>query len=95
MRLGRRPPTPLPADSECGQVAAVLQSYLDGELGAQDAEAVVGHLAHCERCGIEEATTRRVISAIRRQRPDLDGERLERLTGFVDRLTSAGPDGED
>lgn len=91
MRFRRTPLTPLPRDPECGHVAAVLQSYLDGELGASDAEAVAGHLEHCERCGIAEETTRRVIDAIRRQRPDLDPQPLERLAGFVERLTRSEP----
>lgn len=87
MRLRRqRPPLPLPAAPDCRQVGSVLQAYLDGELGAKDAEVVAGHLEHCERCGIEATTVDRVIDAIRRQRPDLDPAPLERLTGFVDQL---------
>jgi anti-sigma factor RsiW len=87
----RRSPRPLPAQPDCGHVGSVLQSYLDGELGPQDAEIVTEHLEHCERCGIEAATVERVIDAIQRQRPDLDPRPLERLTGFVDRLVSGEP----
>jgi anti-sigma factor RsiW len=84
---------PLTADPDCHQVGAVLQAYLDGELGAKDAEVVAEHLEHCERCGVEAITVERVIRAIRRQRPDLGTEPLERLAGFVDRL--ADGDGDD
>jgi predicted anti-sigma-YlaC factor YlaD len=91
MRLRRRLPLPLPPDPDCHVVGAVLQAYLDGELGPQDAELVAAHLEHCERCQIESVTVERVVEAIRQQRPDLDAEPLERLTGFVDRLTRDGP----
>jgi anti-sigma factor RsiW len=87
LRGRRRRPLPLPAEPECEHVAAVLQSYLDGELGPEDTDAVAGHLEHCERCGIEIEVTRKVIDAIQRQRPDLDREALHRMAGFVDELT--------
>jgi hypothetical protein len=87
MRLRRRLPLPLPPDPECHVVGAVLQAYLDGELGPQDAELVAEHLEHCERCEIEAETVVRVVDAIKRQRPDLDPAPIERLTGFVDRLS--------
>jgi hypothetical protein len=91
MRLRRRLPLPLPPDPECHVVGAVLQAYLDGELGPQDAELVAEHLGHCERCQIEAETVVRVVDAIKRQRPDLDPAPIERLTGFVDRLTTEAP----
>jgi hypothetical protein len=94
MRLRRRLPLPLPPDPECHVVGAVLQAYLDGELGPQDAELVAEHLEHCERCEIEADTVVRVVDAIKRQRPDLDPAPIERLTGFVDRLTREGPTGD-
>lgn len=91
MKFRRRLPLPLPPDPDCHVVGAVLQAYLDGELGPQDAELVAAHLEHCERCQIESATVERVVEAIRQQRPDLDPEPIERLAGFVDRLTRDGP----
>jgi predicted anti-sigma-YlaC factor YlaD len=91
MRLRRRLPLPLPPDPDCHVVGAVLQAYLDGELGPEDAELVAEHLHHCERCQIEAATVERVVEAIKEQRPDLDPAPIERLTGFVDRLTRDGP----
>jgi anti-sigma factor RsiW len=91
MRFRRRPPLPLPPDPACHVVGAVLQAYLDGELGPEDAELVAEHLEHCERCEIEASTVVRVVDAIKRQRPDLDPDPIDRLTGFVDRLTRDGP----
>jgi anti-sigma factor RsiW len=87
----RRVPLPLPPDPECHVVGAVLQAYLDGELGPQDAEIVAEHLEHCERCGIEATTVGRVVDAIKRQRPDLDPEPIDRLASFVDGLARSGP----
>jgi anti-sigma factor RsiW len=91
MRLRRRLPLPLPPDPDCHVVGAVLQAYLDGELGPQDAELVAAHLEHCERCQIESTTVEKVVDAIKRQRPDLDPAPIDRLAGFVDRLTREGP----
>ena len=83
MRFSRRAVTLSPPDPDCGQVGAVLQAYVDGELGPQDGERVAEHLEHCDRCGIEAATIDRVIEAIRRQRPDLEVDALHRLGCFV------------
>jgi len=94
MRFSRRAVTPLPPDPDCGQVGAVLQAYADGELGPQDGERVAEHLEHCDRCGIEAATIDRVIEAIRRQRPDLEADALDRLGRFVDRFTDEVPPGD-
>jgi len=93
MKLRRRLPLPLSPDPDCHAVGAVLQAYLDGELGPQDAEIVAAHLVHCKRCEIESVTVKRVLEAIRQQRPDLDPEPIERLAGFVDRLTRDGSTG--
>lgn len=90
MRLRRRAPLPLPVDPDCHQVGAVLQAYVDGELGAQDADAVAAHLEHCRRCGIEVRTVEQVIDAIQRQRPDVDPGALRRLAGYVDELSDDG-----
>ena len=86
MRFRRHAPTPLPPHPACHEVGAVLQAYLDGELGPQDAELVAEHLAHCERCEIEARTVDRVVEVIRRQRPDLESDTLSRLHRFVDEL---------
>jgi anti-sigma factor RsiW len=94
MRFRRGTPTPLPPQPACHEVGAVLQAYLDGELGPQDAELVAEHLEHCERCQIEARTVDRVVAVIRRQRPDLEADALSRLERFVDELPGlddAGP----
>jgi predicted anti-sigma-YlaC factor YlaD len=77
----------LPPDPECHVVGAVLQAYLDGERGPEDAEFVAEDLPFCERCQIQSAIVVRVVDAIKQQRPDLDPAPIERLAGFVDRLT--------
>lgn len=69
------------------QIEPVLQSFLDGELGADDAEFVAAHLGHCGRCGIEASIHREVKGALRRLRPDLDVDAIDRLRDFADDLT--------
>jgi anti-sigma factor RsiW len=92
MRFRRSPATPLPPNPECHEVGAVLQAYLDGELGPEDAELVTEHLEHCERCEIEATTVTQVVEEIRRQRPDLEQDALARLTDFVDELVDSDSD---
>lgn len=89
MRWSRRRVTPLPEAPSCEQVGAVLQAYLDGELGPQDTGRVAEHLEHCQRCQIEAATFERVIAAIRRQQPPVAPEVSDRLTALVDELAPA------
>lgn len=74
---------PVPPDADCREVARVLQSFLDGELGPEDGETVAAHLAVCEHCNIESATIDAVRDTIRAQRPDLDVDDLSRLEAFV------------
>ena len=76
----------LPPEPDCRQVGRVLQAFLDGELGPEDAEKVLAHLELCDVCSIEAATVRQVMDAIRRHRPELDGEQLERLERHVHSL---------
>ena len=86
MRWPTRRPVPLPEHPSCEQVGAVLQAYLDGELGAGDTDLVANHLEHCERCRIEASTVQRVIDTIRAQRLELAPEVRDRLTAMVDEL---------
>jgi anti-sigma factor RsiW len=95
MRLRRRPALPLPPEPDCAQVGAVLQSYVDGELGPEDTEVVAAHLAFCDRCDIEAATVAKVIDAIQRQRPELGSEARARLVGFLDELTTSESPSDD
>jgi anti-sigma factor (TIGR02949 family) len=76
----------LPDEPDCHEVARVLQSFLDGELGPEDAEKVAAHLALCEPCDIESSTVEAVRDAIRVQRPDIDTGDLARLERFVDEI---------
>ncbi|MCC5946830.1 MAG: zf-HC2 domain-containing protein [Nitriliruptoraceae bacterium] len=92
MRWSRRRPAPLPDTPSCEQVGAVLQGYLDGELGPRDAELVAEHLQHCDRCSIEAETVGRVVEAIKRQRPDLAPDVRARLTGMLDELVPPDDD---
>lgn len=92
LRHGLRPLDP---DPDCQHVARVLQAYLDGELGPDDAEKVAAHLAVCEYCGIQRDTIDAVRAAIRRQRPDLDVERITRLERFVRDLADEAPDSHE
>lgn len=89
----RRGTRSVSAEPDCHEVAAVLQSYLDGELAPQDADRVADHLQHCHRCEIEATTVRKVIDAIQRQRSELDAGTYARLTGVLDQLVA--PDQPD
>lgn len=86
MIFRRQAATPLPEQPECGEVARVLQSFIDGELGPDDADKVADHLEFCERCNVESRIVNEVVATIRRQAPALDRDRLERLERFVDEL---------
>ncbi len=91
--LRRRPTLQVPSRPDCHEVAAVLQAYLDGELGEDEAGRVAEHLQHCQRCDIEASTVQQVIAAIRRQRPEFDRGTYARLTGVLDDLV--GHDGPE
>jgi anti-sigma factor RsiW len=75
----------------CRQVAAILQSYLDGELPPSEVELVHDHLQHCERCGIESE----IHEAVRRSLAELatptDPHAVARLTTFAHRVTRNEP----
>lgn len=71
----------------CEEVAAVLQSYVDGETDDVTAARVRRHLVDCRRCGMEEATYLALKASIAR-RSDLDDEALDRLRTFASGLAS-------
>ena len=73
--------TPMP---DCGEVAAVMHAYLDGELPADAIPLVEHHLAHCERCGVETAVHREVARSLAALRTDPDPETIDRLTSFAE-----------
>lgn len=69
---------------ECHRVQQVLQSYLDGELGDEDAAMVAAHLQWCERCGIEADLYERVKASIADLRVVPDPDVMARLQQFAD-----------
>ncbi len=73
----------------------MLQAFIDGEVEPHQAELIAAHLESCTRCGVEQDTLARVISALRRLRPDLDLAGYARLADLVDRLSSDMPHGGD
>lgn len=94
MCVRSQPPWSDSAEPGCHEVATVLQSYLDGELPAQDAGRVATHLKHCQRCDIEATTFQKVIDAIQRQRLELGPGISARLSGVIDNLVVADGTGE-
>lgn len=81
----------LRARPDCRQVAAVMQSYLDGEIGPDQAELVAAHLEHCERCGIEAEVYRDVKASLEQLRPPVDDAALNRLRTFATGLAGRDP----
>lgn len=81
-------------EAGCAEVAAVLQSYLDGQVDDLTARRVGRHLEHCRRCGLESATYEAIKHAIARRARDVDASALDRLRAFGERLAEEGP-GED
>jgi anti-sigma factor RsiW len=75
----------------CREVAAVLQSYLDGEVDPVTAHAVSEHLEVCRRCGLDASTYRAIRlsipAAATRSRPSaVDPEALGRLRRFASQM---------
>ncbi len=71
---------------DCGQVARVLQSYLDDELTVTTAREVADHLEQCRRCGMEADTYRDLKQRLSRFADPVDQVAVERLRRFVDEL---------
>ena len=67
---------PLP----CGEVARLMQRFLDGELDTDgEVRAVAVHVERCEPCGIETDVYRRIKVALRRRRRPVDDAAVDRL----------------
>ncbi len=75
----------------CHRVLQVLQQFLDGELGPDDADFVRAHLAECDRCSVEAEIYEQVIQSLAALRPEPDRAALARLEAEAERLL-AGPD---
>lgn len=80
---------------ECHRVQQVLQSYLDGELGDQDAAMVAAHLQMCDRCGIEAELYEQVKASLAELRAVPDPDTLLRLHDFVDNLPDTAEQADD
>ncbi len=72
---------------ECMRVNPLLQAYLDGELGEQDARRVSRHLDACRRCGLAAGTFRDIKAAMSRLGDEPDRDAVQRLRRFAEGLT--------
>lgn len=75
----------------CGEVARLLQSYLDGELDAATTVALRAHLRDCVRCGLEAATYQRIKAVLAERGRGDDDDTLGRLHRFAAQLVAQGP----
>ncbi len=72
---------------ECMRVNPLLQAYLDGELGEDDARRVSRHLDACRRCGLAAETFRDIKAAVSRLGDEPDRDAVQRLRRFAEGLT--------
>jgi anti-sigma factor RsiW len=70
---------------ECPVSGPMLQSYLDGELDAEDAGRVRTHVAECHRCARELSLHQGITDALA-SRERTDEAALGRLHDFADSL---------
>ncbi len=63
----------------CRRARKLVQSFLDGELPASNAERVAAHLDMCRDCGVEAETLDQVRQAISDLRPDLVAASTDRV----------------
>ncbi len=79
--------TDRPRTRQCPVDAAMLQSYLDGELDAGDAARVRSHVAECHACARELSLYQRISRALAaRAEAGTDAATLGRLREFADSL---------
>jgi len=76
----------------CHQVAEMLQSYLDDELGDDAAHKVAAHLDDCRRCGLEAETYEALRQSLHRGPSALADEPVARLREFGERLAQGDVD---
>ncbi len=84
-----------PDVASCREVAAHLQSYLDGAVGDVQHRRIARHLEFCRRCGLEESAYRSISAALaRRGAAQVDDDTLQRLHQFASTLQQHGaPEG--
>lgn len=70
----------------CHKVLEVLQQFLDGELGPEDAEFVEAHLAECDRCNIEAEIYDRVKRSLAALRPAPDPDAMVRIEAMAEEI---------
>ena len=88
MKLFKRKPGGL----SCGEVMEVLQSYLDGEIDAETANKVSGHLDQCVDCDLEAGVYDRIRSSLAARTEPVDAGVLQNLEAFSQRLMNGEVD---
>jgi anti-sigma factor (TIGR02949 family) len=73
----------------CADIMEVLQAYLDGEVDADRAREVAGHLESCTNCDRESQVYQSIKSSLARNRRPVDPEVLAALRQFGEQLESA------
>ena len=79
----------------CRQVGEVLQAYLDCEVDDLTTRRIAHHLKDCRRCGMELAVYQEIKATLARHGGAVDGDALDRLRSFGDRLASEAEPGGD
>lgn len=72
----------------CDEIMEVLQSYLDGEVDAETARKVAGHLEICTDCDSESEIFRSIKTSLANSAAPVDPEVLASLRAFSDRLVA-------
>lgn len=66
----------------CDEIMEVLQAYLDGEVDAETARKVAGHLEDCSACSHESDVYERIKTSLSNRRRDIDPEVRAALEAF-------------
>jgi len=72
----------------CDEIMEVLQSYLDGEVDADTARDVAGHLEMCAGCDAESDVFRRIKTSLATSAEPVDPDVMTSLRAFSDRLVA-------
>lgn len=70
----------------CGEVLELLQGYLDGEVTAEQARKVAGHLESCKPCDNELLVYKKIKGCLKATRPEVDPGVLQSLEAFSGKL---------
>lgn len=73
----------------CGDIMEVLQAYLDGEVDADEARRVAGHLEACTHCDRESEVYKSIKDSLANRRREVDPEVLAALRQFGEQLESS------